>query len=152
MFELFDNAIILGERAWVWPIFVAVIVLIITAIARSIFPRQMSIETKKPERYLTLRIDEIPIDTSDKTLGHELKKIGAQDPDLRNNIRSVSQISLASRDSRWACATATFHTSIPETELVRRLQRASEKRMYKYDSDFYGITPLYGGSGRVDVE
>ena len=116
--------------------------------------QQTPIQTKRPERYLTLRIDEIPIngsDTSDKALDllrHELKEMFAKDPDLRD---SVCSISLASRDSSCACATVTFHTSIPETELIGRLQRV-ESRTYQYDFNFHGITPLYGDSDHTDVE
>lgn len=68
MFELFNNTIIFGKPASVWPIFMAVIVLIITVIARSIFLRQTLIKIKKPERYLILRIDKVLINIFNKTL------------------------------------------------------------------------------------
>ncbi|KAH9903854.1 vegetative incompatibility protein HET-E-1 [Xylariomycetidae sp. FL2044] len=149
MVGLLDRLDILAGSAW--PLAVTAIAILLSSafyLYTSFFQKMPAKE--RPLRHLTLRIDGIPIDTSDETLNNELKTMTAQDPGLRDTVYSVGRIT--PRDSQWACATATFHTSIPEAELVRRLQQASGIPTYKYDSDFYGITPLYIGVTRVDVD
>ncbi|RYP62421.1 hypothetical protein DL769_007310 [Monosporascus sp. CRB-8-3] len=151
MSGLFGNAAILGQ--WVWSVFVAVAIIITPAVFRSVSHRQVSTKKERPERHLTLRIDEVPSDTSREVLENDLRSIAKRDSGLQDAINALSQLTLVRRNKHIACATASFRTSIPEDELIERLRRASEGQPYKYDCKFYGITPLYEDetSAQVDI-
>ncbi|KAI8626567.1 ankyrin repeat-containing protein [Xylariaceae sp. FL1651] len=96
-------------------------------------------------RYLTLRINDVHVSSSREAFAGDLKSIIAADLILKKNIKTLSNVSLVRTNKRSACGTATFHTSLPDQELVQRLQGASKgkEHPYTFDCDFYGITPLY---------
>ncbi|KAI3333095.1 hypothetical protein F4824DRAFT_491112 [Ustulina deusta] len=108
-------------------------------------PRRRDEPKKAKERYLTLRVNGVPLEKTRESLDDDLKSTAIPDPALLKPMSTLSHISLVRLNKHSACATATFHTSFPSDELVRRLQAASNERgyPYKFDSGFYGITPLY---------
>ena len=106
----------------------------------------------KPKKPSTLRIEGIHIDKSRDDLQRELTSIIKGDPYLNQDAITVKIHAIVPRDQRIVCATATFHTSIPKNELMRRLYEASASTQYRFDESYQGITPLYDASGNADVE
>ncbi|KMU75721.1 hypothetical protein CISG_04895 [Coccidioides immitis RMSCC 3703] len=106
----------------------------------------------KPKRALTLRVDEVPIDKAHAAFKSDLETIIGRDQALENDTISILQHLLVRRDRKVACGTATFYTSIPASELLTRLHRASFGFQYRFDIKFYGITPLYETGGAADVD
>ncbi|KAI8950509.1 hypothetical protein F4801DRAFT_343355 [Xylaria longipes] len=97
----------------------------------------------KPKRCLTLRINQVPLDLAHESFENDLKSIAIQDFVLHEAVNTLNHLTLVRMNKHSSCATATFHTSLSNDELVRRIQIASDSRPYKFDSDFYGITPIY---------
>ncbi|KAI1112399.1 hypothetical protein F5Y14DRAFT_442622 [Nemania sp. NC0429] len=93
-----------------------------------------------PKKYRTLRILGVPLDIKAGRFENDLQFIATQVP-----VKAPEHVSLVQKDKNSACGTATFYTSIDDYELVDRLQVASniEQYPYKFDTNFYGITPLY---------
>ncbi|RYP53591.1 hypothetical protein DL768_001455 [Monosporascus sp. mg162] len=151
MFGLFDNTFIPGE--WTWPLLVAPVVILITAMSRNALFRRAPTQKDKPQRHLTLRIDDVPSDKSREALKNDLRSIATRDSGLQETINTLSRLTLVRRNEHSACATASFRTSIPEDVLLGRLRCAGEGLPYRYDCKFYGITPLYEDetSTKVDV-
>ena len=106
----------------------------------------------KPKKPLTLRIEEIHIDRSRDDLQCELTFMVECDPVLKQDAITVQTHAIVPKDQRKACATATFYTSIPKNEMMRRLCEASASTQYRFDDNYEGITPLYDASGNADVE
>ncbi len=140
--------ILVTRRGAAW----SISILIATSLATGTFqyfswrnPRRRDEPKKAKERYLTLRVNGVPLEKTRESLEDDLKSTAIPDPALLKPMITLSHISLVRLNKHSACATATFHTSFPSDELVRRLQAASNERgyPYKFDSGFYGITPLY---------
>jgi hypothetical protein len=105
-----------------------------------------------PKRFVTLRIEEIPIDTSSAALTDNLRSLVNQHLDLKEDRITIDQPSPIQRNQKIACATATFHTRVPADELIRKLHQAEARPSYRFDVKFHGITPLYEAQGGADVE
>ncbi|KAL6857501.1 hypothetical protein ACO1O0_004937 [Amphichorda felina] len=82
---------------------------------------------QRPNKPLTLRILEVPIDTTREQ--------------LKVNLESI-----ISSDS------VTFHASVSKVDLIKRLRQTSLDYPYKFDLDFYGITPVYEDPSGANVE
>ncbi|ORY62117.1 uncharacterized protein BCR38DRAFT_347066 [Pseudomassariella vexata] len=123
---------------------VAVVVLFLAIIfQRTIVQRLPATPSRpRPKRHVVIRIYEIPIDTTREQLQTDLTEIAKKDLALQEAVSTIKRISLVRIDKKWACATASFHTSISDVELARRFNRAAEGQ-YQYDCRFDGITPLY---------
>ena len=106
---------------------------------------------QKKKRTLTLRIGEIPTHISRETLQCDLESLVKQDPFSKDAI-TVMQVFLVQRNQKTACATATFHTSLPTNEVTEKSHQAATSLPYRFDDKFDGITPLYEASGGADVE
>lgn len=104
------------------------------------------------KRWSTLRIEGVQIDKSRNELQRDLMSIIEGDPVLKQDAITVETRSIAPRDQKVACATATFYTSIPRDEMMKRLCKAGAGLPYRFDDNFQGITPLYEASGGADVE
>ncbi|KAL9022998.1 MAG: hypothetical protein Q9196_007438, partial [Gyalolechia fulgens] len=105
-----------------------------------------------PKKPFTLRIEEVQLGKSSNDLRRELLSLIESDSILKQDAITVEIHSIVPRDQRIACATATFHTSIPKSEMMGRLQKAGTSLPYLFDDDFQGITPLYEASGGADVD
>lgn len=103
-------------------------------------------------RFLTLRIDEIPAERSHDAFKHDIEAVINQDPDLNRGVASVVHHHLVKREPSLACATASFKTSIPKDELVKRLDQASTHLGYLFDVHFGGVTLLYESPAGADTE
>ncbi|ERF76578.1 hypothetical protein EPUS_05851 [Endocarpon pusillum Z07020] len=130
----------------------ALATLVITICCYALFWRPPKRTVSTPKRFLTLRIDEVPIDKSREALEHDLKSVVERDPGLKEDSITIMQHSLVRRDQKMACATATFRTSIPANEVIRKLHQARSSLPYRFDVKFHGITPLYEGRGGTDVD
>ncbi|KAH8707497.1 hypothetical protein GQ44DRAFT_777431 [Phaeosphaeriaceae sp. PMI808] len=108
--------------------------------------------TSTPKKLLTLRIDEVPIHKSREAFECDLRSIIDRDPGLKEDSNTIMQHLLVRRDQKIACATATFHTSIPANEVIRKLREAGIGLPYCFDSNFHGITPLYDAQEGADVD
>ncbi|KAK8132019.1 hypothetical protein PG999_000192 [Apiospora kogelbergensis] len=71
----------------------------------------------------------------------------AGDPDFKGQLDDLVVRSIAPRDGTCVCATVTLRTLMPEEQLLARLQHASKAFLYRYDSAFHGVTPLYEDAG-----
>ena len=100
----------------------------------------------------TVRIEGVQIDKSSNELRCDLISIIEGDPVLKQDAIIVETHSIVPRDQKIACATATFHTSIPRREMMRRLCEAGASLPYRFDDNFQGITPLYEAGEGADVE
>lgn len=109
-------------------------------------------QPQRPFRDLTLRVDLIPTGTSSKELESGLKSIIIRDPDLQGQLDGLVVRSIAPRDITCVCATVTLRTLMPEAQLLARLQQSSKAFPYRYDSTFYGITPLHEDAGGAHCE
>lgn len=107
---------------------------------------------RRPFRDLTLRVDLVPTGTSSKELESKLKSIMAGDPDFKGQLDDLVVRSIAPRDGTCVCATVTLRTLMPEEQLLARLQHASKAFLYRYDSAFHGVTPLYEDAGGAHCE
>ncbi|KAI3325776.1 hypothetical protein HD806DRAFT_491196 [Xylariaceae sp. AK1471] len=108
-------------------------------------PKERSRPKRRPEPCVTLRIFNVPIDRTRQSFEDELKAIAAQVPAFHDAKKTLKYVTLVRRDQMRACGTATFYTSLPNNTLAEQLQTISgqEEYPYKFDSEFYGITPLY---------
>ncbi|KAI0437727.1 hypothetical protein F4803DRAFT_570483 [Xylaria telfairii] len=84
---------------------------------------------QRPKRYLTLRVNQVPLDSTRESFENTLKSIATPNPVLYEAVNTLSHVTLVRMNKHSACATVTVHTSLSNDEL--------------FDSDFYGITPLY---------
>ncbi|KAK1977851.1 hypothetical protein LZ30DRAFT_243022 [Colletotrichum cereale] len=145
---------ILDEPAWA--LFIAAILALVTLISYPLIVRQSHapVEQVGPKRDLAVRIDDVPVDKSCEALRDDLRSITAQDLGMKATIDTVGRLSLVRRDKDYACATATISTSIPGAELLKRLNCASKGLAlpYRFDCEFYGITPLYESEDGVAVD
>ncbi|KAL8939772.1 MAG: hypothetical protein Q9211_002590 [Gyalolechia sp. 1 TL-2023] len=103
------------------------------------------------KRPFTLRI-EVQLGTSSNDLRRDLLSLIESDSILKQDAITVEIHSIVPMDKRIAYATATFHTSIPKSEMMGRLSKARTSLPYLFDDDFQGITPLYEASGGADVD
>ncbi|PHH78729.1 hypothetical protein CDD80_6364 [Ophiocordyceps camponoti-rufipedis] len=103
-----------------------------------------------PARRLTLRIHNIPIETTLENLRDNLKRIASRFSALKGTIDELQASSLV-RCGQRLCATVSFSTVVPEAEILRLLQGAGEYP-YEYDFDFYGITPLHEDVTGVEAD
>lgn len=101
-----------------------------------------------------VRVECIPLGYPHETLQNELENIVNGDLDLKNGVESISHHFLSQKDQRFACATATFFTSLSSDELITKLSKASSSLSlgYCFDIDFFGITPLYDSFQVDDIE
>lgn len=109
-------------------------------------------EKTKFRRPFTLRIEEVPINKSSNDLQCDLISIITGDSNLKQDAITIEIHSIVPKDQRIAYATATFDTSIPSNEMMKRLRIAGASLPYRFDDKFHGITPLYEASKDVDVE
>jgi hypothetical protein len=148
-------AIVSFEEA-VLPILMAVAVVLATAVLRFIFSRRALLTDAKPNerprRHLTLRINNVPLEYSRTDFEEKLESLIAEDSILKESIKTLLSVSLVRINQHSACGTATFYTSLPVHELVQRLRGGSKGRPYKFDNEFYGITPLYEHETNARVE
>ncbi|ORY70348.1 uncharacterized protein BCR38DRAFT_471661 [Pseudomassariella vexata] len=103
-------------------------------------------------RYLTLRVDGIPIRSSRDAFESDLECITSQSPDLRNVVDKLVIRSFVPKDRYSICATVTIRTRVPEDVLLYRLKHASDEHPYRYDCTFYGITPLYEDKSAIKCD
>ncbi|KAI0455693.1 hypothetical protein F5B21DRAFT_178737 [Xylaria acuta] len=147
---------ILGEAAW--PILMATATILATGIFRYFFSKRTSREDEKPEeepgRHLTLRIHDVQVGWSREDFEEDLRSIIAADLTLKETIKTLSSVTLVRMNKHSACGTATFHTSLSDHELVQQLRGASKgkEHPYKFDCEFYGITPLYEHETNAQVD
>ncbi|KAH6653092.1 hypothetical protein BKA67DRAFT_536788 [Truncatella angustata] len=108
----------------------------------------------RPKRHVALRVQDIPTAKSREVLRNDLAEIAATDSILDEAVKTINRISLVPVSKQWACATASFCTSLSDTELVERFSRATKGRPieYKYDCTFYGITPLYDDEAGAKID
>lgn len=106
---------------------------------------------QRPNKPLTLRILEVPIDTTREQLKVNLESIISSDSGLRDKV-TLRLHSLVRRDRMSSCATVTFHASVSKVDLIKRLRQTSLDYPYKFDLDFYGITPVYEDPSGANVE
>jgi hypothetical protein len=130
----------------------ALVALAITICSQALFWRPPKKRISTPKQPLTLRIDEIPIDTSIAALTRDLHSVVYQHLGLKEDAITIKLHSLFRRDQRTACATATFGTSLPKTELIKKLQQAETNLPHRFDNRFHGITPLYEAREGAEVE
>jgi hypothetical protein len=90
-----------------------------------------------------MRIEQIPMEKPKEALEGELQRLLEGNLTNEDYTISITQLSIVPRDQRMACATATFNTSIPPNDLLRKLRQANLRLQYEFDLKFYGITPLY---------
>ncbi|KAI0817884.1 hypothetical protein GGR55DRAFT_694079 [Xylaria sp. FL0064] len=106
------------------------------------------LESATKEQDITLRINGVPFEKRLENLEDDLKSIPLED------MSEPKHITLVRANKHSACVTATFRTSLPDDELTRKLQVASKEKAYPYrfGSEFYGITPLYGHENEAHVD
>lgn len=106
-------------------------------------------KTARPKRQMALRIEGVPKETSLDALKDHLQSIGQ-----RANVDAITRHTLVRKNLTEACASAIFCSSVPQAELLRKLNQASEELnfSYRFDSKFLGITPLYEVKGEETVE
>lgn len=112
----------------------------------------MKTKATTSKRSWTLRIERIQIGKSSEDLWCDLTSIIKRDLLLNQDETTVKIDSIAQRDQKVACATATFQTSIPRNEMMKQLRKANPSLLYRFDDNFQGITPLYKAIGGADVE
>ncbi|TDZ35774.1 Protein SERAC1 [Colletotrichum spinosum] len=114
--------------------------------ARSTHQPVRSNTNRRTAKDITLRIDDIPGETSTTTLEPNLQSLGTKHSlELRETLSTLRVCSLARRDARFACATVIVRTRLADTELLTELQSLLKASGFRYrcDCTFYGITPLY---------
>ncbi|KAI1073352.1 hypothetical protein F5B20DRAFT_567330 [Whalleya microplaca] len=162
MSRLFDIA---GtQQGWAWPFLLSAAVALFTVVLfRPLFAKLSKLEqeinlhtgkvTLKSKRELSIRISEVPAGTSLDTLSNNLKSTVVEDPALGEILDTLVVRSVIPIRTHIACATVTVRTSVHEDEVIRRLKEASKKVPYRYDCEFYDITPLYEDTkgAKVDV-
>ncbi|KAK3371804.1 hypothetical protein B0T24DRAFT_579256 [Lasiosphaeria ovina] len=100
-------------------------------------------KTLATKRQLTLRIEDIPVSTTVEQLQCDLESIVERELGLKEDAVTVVYHHLVRRNHEWACATATFSTSLPEDRLVQKLGQARDSHSYRFYAKVDGITPLY---------
>ncbi|KAF9879711.1 hypothetical protein CkaCkLH20_02522 [Colletotrichum karsti] len=140
---------------------IAALALVITIVAAVLSYLQLSrqappIEPKprRERKSIVVRIQEIPIEKSKEGLQNDLMSLASKDPELETTVKGVERLTFARVNKHDARATAIFPTTLPQSELLRRLKEASyESSMsYEFDCDFYGITPLTDADGDNAVD
>ncbi|KAI0163841.1 hypothetical protein GGR57DRAFT_497931 [Xylariaceae sp. FL1272] len=108
-------------------------------------PKPATPDQTRPKRHVVLRIQEISDQKTPDDLIQDLNTIATTDSILEQVIGTISRVSLVRVQRPWACATASFRTELLDTELVERFSRASAQVgfEYRYDCNFYGITPIH---------
>jgi hypothetical protein len=125
----------------------AIVALVITTLIR----RSSGQPLKLPKKSLTLRVDDIPADHI-HILGHNLKSIFEEDPNLRGDADKVVLRSLVRHSNDGFCATISTITSLSADDLSAQLGRAGNGHRYSFTCKFEGITPLHEDENGVDVE
>lgn len=96
----------------------------------------------RPVRPLTLRVEDISVETSGEEFEAYIKTVVENDPTLQ--IARVTHHHLTRRNLKKACATVTFYTSKPPDQLIEQLLTHPKfAQIYRFDTKFLGITPLY---------
>ncbi|KAI1839800.1 hypothetical protein JX266_013987, partial [Neoarthrinium moseri] len=111
-------------------------------------------QDRRPKRHVVLRVREVPDSKSIEDLIHDLRTISTIDPALREAVDTIDRISLIPTHKPWACATASFHTELLDTELAERLTSASAAASlaYRCDCTFSGITPIHEDKAGAQVD
>lgn len=111
-----------------------------------------------PQRFLTLRISNIPRGENTKASLREILSdlpIEAQGIGGRPNLLgySYAPTAVTSFATKYAVATATFEhaPALRELEMVLKQKLGDRDNHLKVDQDFLGMTPLYN-SDDIDVE
>lgn len=119
-------------------------------------PRRRTSSTGKSKviKPYAIRVECIPLGYPHENLQNELENIVNGDLDLKNGVKRILHHFLSQKDQRFACATATFFTSLSPDELTRKLTNGSTRLSlgYCFDVDFFGITPLYDSFQVDDIE
>ncbi|KAI1274336.1 hypothetical protein F5Y07DRAFT_390609 [Xylaria sp. FL0933] len=150
------NLTIREKTGWSLIIITVTIITIITMANFYYFSPKRSLENnEKPlesdknlPKNITLRINGVPLAKSLESLEDDLKSISLEDTSKSRHV------TLVRTNKHSACATATFHTLLPDDDLIRKLQVACKEKAYPYrfDSEFYGITPLYEHENEAHVD
>jgi hypothetical protein len=149
-----DIIIILLSAVTLNLLYILVLILI-----RSIRARNKPIQKPFiPQKFLTLRISNIPRNVTAKDLQDILTKlpITAQAIDTQPVLLgySYSPTAVSSFAARYAVATVTFEhaPATSELEMVLKQKIGIEANQLKVDLDFLGITPLFDGGEGITVE
>jgi hypothetical protein len=140
------------------PLVVTILLLLITLVIQcrnQQAPTYLAKSTQmRPKRSVVLRAQEIPIQRTRDDVRKDLGEIAATDPTLKEVVSTLSHLTLVAMDNHWACATMSFDTTLSDPELVERFSRASATLpwRYKFDSTFYGVTPLYEDANGAQIE
>lgn len=128
-----------------------IVATVIIAISLLLVWRSRERKSLPVKRHLTIRIDDIPVDTTRDALARDLKWIVDQSSGTREETTVVHH-HLVRRDQNFASATATFYTSVSAIKLIKKLHQARTGHQYRFDIKFHGITPLYEDAQGVGVE
>lgn len=83
-----------------------------------------------------------------------LKQLIVVEPKLQHILDNLVIKSLVKRDEDIACATITVTTLLKEHELLERLNSSAlyHGHSYRFDAEFYDITPIYEHESHPEVE
>ncbi|XWW97902.1 hypothetical protein V2A60_005898 [Cordyceps javanica] len=123
----------------------------LAAQTRRVGDRPAETSAPKTKKKLTLRIDEIPADHTDK-LDRSLKSILGEIRDLQGDPNPMIRRSLVSYGKDFLCATVSINTSLSADDLSAQLRQAGQPYPYKYTCKFPGVTPLFEDKNGADID